>query len=325
MTRDAEFYASGFDRRQRRVLGAAISAVENDRPDAPAVVAAVYGKTGTAHVLGITGPPGAGKSTLVNALIGEYRKQDMSVGVVAVDPSSPIGGGAILGDRIRMSQHALDPEVFVRSVASRGQLGGLSRATAGVVDVLDGFGFDVVIVETVGTGQAEIDIMHLAQTVVLVAAPGFGDEVQAVKSGVLEIADIFVVNKADTPGAARTQNNLHEALGPIRDDGWRQPIMPTVATEGTGVGEVYDMIQGHFATIDPLARKQAANVRAHHQLAVAVGELSARRAIRSEELDDVAEDVLSGRLDLQSAAAVALERLTRPGTTEDQGEHDDVV
>jgi len=318
MNIDAEGYAAGFEKRQRRVLGSAISAVENDRPDAPAVLGAVYGKTGNAHVLGVTGPPGAGKSTLVNALIGEYRSRDMSVAVVAVDPSSPIGGGAILGDRIRMSEHALDPDVFVRSVASRGHLGGLSRSTARVVDVLDGFGFDVVIVETVGTGQAEIDIMHLAQTVIVVLAPGFGDEVQAIKAGILEIADIFVVNKADTSGASRTRQSLHEALGPVGDDGWRQPIVLTVATEDTGVGEVYDMIQAHTATIDPQDRKRASTVRALRQLAVAVGELAALRVIASEQLEDVADDVLSGQLDLRSAAEAALDRTTWPETTEQQ-------
>jgi len=324
MNKDAEEYAAGFDRRQRRVLGTAISAVENDRPDAPAVLAAVYGKTGTAHVLGVTGPPGAGKSTLVNALISEYRKAGMSVGVVAVDPSSPIGGGAILGDRIRMSEHALDPDVFVRSVASRGHLGGLSRSTARVVDVLDGFGFDVVIVETVGTGQAEIDIMHLAQTVIVVVAPGFGDEVQAVKAGILEIADIFVVNKSDTSGATRAQHSLHEALGPVGDDGWQQPIVPTVATEGAGIDDVFDRIQAHAATVDPQDRKRAGTVRALRQIAVAVGELAAQRVIENEQLEDVADDVLSGRLDLRAAAESALERMTWPETTEQRGEHDDV-
>ncbi|GMQ97757.1 MAG: methylmalonyl Co-A mutase-associated GTPase MeaB [Acidimicrobiia bacterium] len=314
MNKDAEWYAAGFDGRRRRVLGAAISAVENDRPDALAVLATVYGRTGTAHVLGVTGPPGVGKSTLVNALIGQYRKADMSVAVVAVDPSSPIGGGAILGDRIRMSEHALDPDVFVRSVASRGHSGGLSRSTARVVDVLDGFGFDVVIVETVGTGQAEIDIMHLAQTVVVVLAPGFGDEVQAIKAGILEIADIFVVNKADTSGASRTRNSLHEALGPVSDDSWQQPIVLTTATEGAGVVDVYDKIREHSATIDPQDREKAANVRARRQLAVAVGELAAQRVIRNDRLEGLADDVLSGQLDLRSAAVAALEQMTWPET-----------
>jgi len=312
MNRDAEWYAAGFESRQRRVLGAAISAVENDRRDAPAVLATVYGRTGSTHVVGITGPPGVGKSTLVNALIAQYRKADMSVAVVAIDPSSPIGGGAILGDRIRMSEHALDPDVFVRSVASRGHLGGLSRSAARVVDVLDGFGFDVVIVETVGTGQAEIDIMHLAQTVVVVVAPGFGDEVQAVKAGILEIADIFVVNKADTSGASRTQLSLHEALGPVRDDGWQQPIVLTTATEGAGVADVYDKIQEHKGTIDPDARAEAATVRARRQLAVLAAEL----VMGSDKLEDVADDMLSGRVDLRSAAMTALERVMWLETTE---------
>ncbi len=312
MNRDQASYEAGFAEDNRRVLGAAISAVESNRADAPAVLAAVYGRTGKAHVVGVTGPPGAGKSTLVNALIGECRRDGQTVAVVAVDPSSPFGGGALLGDRIRMSEHALDPGVFVRSIASRGQLGGLSRATARVVDILDSFGFDIVIVETVGTGQAEIDIMHLAQTVIMVAAPGFGSEVQAIKAGILEIADIFVVNKADTQAAFKTERILHEALGAVSETGWHQPIIPTVAIANTGVPELFEKIREHRAQLDPHERANAAILRATRQLAAAVAELASERIGEHPDIDELADQVLSGRIGLKEAAQAALELIATP-------------
>jgi GTPase len=312
---DEERYATGLADGDRRVLASAITAVENDRPDASAVLAAVYGRTGSAHVIGVTGPPGVGKSTLVGALIAEFRATGQSVAVVAVDPSSPYGGGAILGDRIRMSQHTLDPGVFIRSVASRGHLGGLSRATARTVDILDAFGFDVVIVETVGTGQAEIDIMHLAQTVVVVAAPGFGSEVQAVKAGILEIADIFVVNKADTPAAAAAERILHEALGPRVEGEWRQPIIPTAAIDGTGLSELVERIVEHRAQLDPNERTNAATIRATRQLAAAVAELASERISEHPDVDKLADQVLSGRVPLKEAAQAALKLISTPPET----------
>lgn len=311
MSHNQNFYANGFAEGNRRVLGAAISAVENDRADAGAVLAAVYGRTGNAHVIGVTGPPGAGKSTLVGALITEFRRAGQSVAVVAVDPSSPFGGGAILGDRIRMANHSLDDGVFVRSVASRGHLGGLSRTTARVVDLLDGFGFDTVIVETVGSGQAEIDIMHLAQTVILVTAPGLGDAVQAVKAGILEIADIFVVNKADTGAAPKTELNLQEALGRRAENGWRQPILTTVAIDGTGVAELYESIWEHGAQLDPDKRARAATNRAKLQLANAVAELASQRIDQCSAADDLADQVASGRLGLRAAAESALHLISK--------------
>ncbi len=315
MNRDQASYEAGFAEGNRRVLGSAISAVESNRTDAPAVLAAVYGRTGKAHVVGVTGPPGAGKSTLVNALIGECRRAGQTVAVVAVDPSSPFGGGALLGDRIRMSEHALDPGVFVRSVASRGHLGGLSRATARVVDILDSFGFDIVIVETVGTGQAEIDIMHLAQTVVMVAAPGFGSEVQAIKAGILEIADIFVVNKADTQAAFKTERILHEALGEVTESGWRQPIIATVAIDNTGVPELFEKICEHRAQLGPGERAGAATARAKRQLAAAAAELAAQHVFKHAAVDDLADQVLSGGLELGAAAQAALKLISAPPDT----------
>lgn len=306
-------YSEGLAHGDRRILGKAITAVENDRADSVAVLKAIAGRTGRAHVVGITGPPGAGKSTLVSALITSLRERGKTVAVIAVDPSSPFGGGAILGDRIRMGEHALDPGVFVRSVAARGHLGGLSRTTARVVDVLDGAGFDTIIVETVGTGQAETEIMHLAQTVVVVAAPGLGDEVQAIKAGILEIADIFVVNKADSPIVNHTLRTLHEALGPTNERGWSQPILPTIATDGTGVEDLMDAIEAHAAGFDDGYRARAATLRARRQLAVAAAELASSHVHQSTDpiIDRLAERVLSGDLSLHDAAEEALDTINR--------------
>ncbi len=316
MSEAREHYEVGLAGGDRRVLASAISALENDRSDAPDVLAAVYGRTGHAHVVGVTGPPGAGKSTLIAALISEFRNCHQTVAVVAVDPSSPFRGGAILGDRIRMSDHALDAGVFVRSVATRGNLGGLSRATGQVVDILDSFGFDVVIVETVGAGQAEIDIMHLAQTVVVVAAPGFGSGVQAVKAGILEIADIFAVNKADMPMAAATERDLHEALGLPTKSGWHQPIVPTVAIDRSGVPELFEKIREHRAQLDPHDRVEAAAIRARAQLAAAVGELASGRVTKCAGVDSLTDELLSGRLGLDAAANAALELVSTPHVTD---------
>ncbi|MFQ5555263.1 MAG: methylmalonyl Co-A mutase-associated GTPase MeaB, partial [Acidimicrobiia bacterium] len=266
---------------------------------------------GGAHVVGLTGPPGAGKSTLVNALIAELRSRDATVAVVAVDPSSPFSGGAILGDRVRMSEHATDPDVFVRSLASRGHLGGLSRTTARVVDVLDAAGYDAVLVETVGTGQAEIDIMHLAQSVVVVCAPGLGDEIQAVKAGILEIADILVVNKADLDLADRAERQLRDAVGPADTKGWVTPILQTVATEGGGVPKLAGTIADHYAGLEEATRSGAAVLRARQQLAAAAAELvaGAISADTDPVLEQLAAAVAEGSLALDAAAKQAARRV----------------
>ncbi|MCP3937030.1 MAG: methylmalonyl Co-A mutase-associated GTPase MeaB [Actinomycetia bacterium] len=313
MKRDISYYRDGLAAGSRDALGRAITAVENNRPEAQIVLQAISGRTGRAHVIGITGPPGAGKSTLTSALTRTFRERELRVAVLAVDPSSPFGGGAILGDRIRMSEHALDSGVFVRSVASRGHLGGLSRATARVTDVLDGAGFDIVIVETVGTGQAETEIMHLAQTVVVVAAPGLGDEIQAMKAGILEIADIFVVNKADSPLADATVRTLHEALRPAGEGEWIQPILPTIATDGSGVADLADAIENHADGFDDDLRLKAASQRARRQLAVAAAELAAEHVRESDDriIDEIAERVLTGELGLREAAQEALRSVAR--------------
>ena len=208
----------------------------------------LYPQTGRARVIGVTGPPGGGKSTLVNRLAGAYREQGDRVAVVAVDPSSPFSGGALLGDRIRMQERALDEGLFIRSMASRGHAGGLARTTSRVVNVLDAIGYGVVIVETVGVGQEEVDVIRVVDTVALVTVPGLGDDIQAIKAGVLEIADVLVVNKADRPGADETARDLAQmlTLGKLRT-AWKPPIVRTVAATGENVAQLVDAIEKHRA------------------------------------------------------------------------------
>jgi LAO/AO transport system kinase len=210
-----------------------ISLVENGSGEATAALKALYPHTGRAYVIGVTGPPGSGKSTLTDQITAQLRRMEKSVGVIAVDPTSPFTGGAILADRIRMQRHSLDREVFIRSMATRGHLGGLSRATNDVVDVLDAMGKDFVIIETVGVGQDEVDIVRTAHTTLVVAVPGLGDEIQAIKAGIMEIGDVFVVNKADREGAERTVLEIEIMLEHGESDsGWRPRVFKTVASRG---------------------------------------------------------------------------------------------
>ncbi len=299
----------------RVTLGRAVNAVENDDAGAADVLRAMHGHLGRAHVVGITGAPGAGKSTLVNALIHEFRNSGKTVGVVAVDPSSPLTGGAILGDRIRMSDHSSDRDVFIRSVASRGHLGGLSRTAVRVIDVMDAAGKDIIIVETVGTGQSEVEVMQAAQTVIVVCAPGLGDEIQAVKAGILEIADILVVNRGDNPLANRTERDLLEAAVFTRDDGWRVPVRRTTATTGEGVVELAETIGAHNEHLGPERLATGAMQRSASLVSSAAKELMERRlrSADSEEMQALAAALLSGEIDLETAASRALKLVSRSG------------
>ncbi len=222
-----------------RALARSISTVENRAPGWSELLKALFPHTGRARVIGLTGAPGAGKSTLVDQLAKSYRKQDRTVGIIAVDPTSPYTGGAILGDRIRMQDHFADPGIYIRSMATRGSLGGLARTTADVTTVLDASGRDIILIETVGVGQDEVDIVRLADITIVILVPGMGDDVQTIKAGIMEIADIFVINKSDREGAERVEREIRalQSLA-MRHDGWTPPIVKTVASEAKGIVEL---------------------------------------------------------------------------------------
>jgi LAO/AO transport system kinase len=229
-----------------RGLAQAITAIENSTPESGALLKALFPYSGKARVIGLTGAPGAGKSTLVDHLAREYRRQQQTIGIIAVDPSSPYTGGAILGDRIRMQSHHADPGIYIRSMATRGCLGGLARTTTDVATVLDASGKDTILIETVGVGQDEVDIVRLADVTIVILVPGMGDDVQTIKAGIMEIADIFVINKSDREGADRVEREIRsmQTLA-LRKDQWTPPIVKTVASEGKGITELAAAIAGY--------------------------------------------------------------------------------
>jgi GTPase len=285
----------------RIALAKLITLVENRDPQTPAVMSRLHRTGAGPPVLGITGPPGAGKSTLVDRLIAALRQRGETVGVIAVDPSSPFSGGAVLGDRIRMQGHFLDDGVFIRSLSARGNVGGLARAARDVARLLAAFGTDTVIVETVGVGQNEFDVMRLADTVIVVLVPEAGDTVQAMKAGLLEIADVFVVNKADREGAGRMQSELELMLQLRPSTGWQVPVLLVVAADGTGVPELVDVIADHRRYLEQSgegASRAAANRR--DELVRALRDELVRRldgAMRNGVVGPLLEQVERGEVD----------------------------
>jgi LAO/AO transport system kinase len=298
----------------KRALARAISLVEDDEPAGWEIVREVYPQTGRAQVVGITGPPGAGKSTLIGALVERRRAAERTVGVLSIDPSSPFSHGALLGDRIRLSDHFLDPGVFIRSMANRGALGGLSEATLQAALLMDASGKDDVYLETVGVGQAEVDIIDHADTVVLVLIPGSGDSVQALKAGVMEIPDVIVVNKADHPLTETMIREIRGVLSLAPHEGWRPPIVRTEAARGEGVDELIERLAEHRAHIEQegtLSERRRRNLRSE-VLAICTHRMRRRleEALgEDEEFVRLLDDVVARRLDPASAATTLLQRV----------------
>jgi LAO/AO transport system kinase len=299
------------------VIARLITHVENDPALAQKVVQALYADTGRAHVVGITGPPGSGKSTLANELAKVLRRRDHLVAILAVDPSSPFTGGALLGDRVRMRDLTGDEGIFVRSMASRGSLGGLAQGTAAAIKVLDAAGFHTILVETVGAGQVEVDVAATAHTTVVVEAPGMGDDVQAIKAGILEIADILVVNKADRPEARRTAKMLEMAMHFNSHNGWAVPVLQTAAVNGQGAEELAEAIQSHKIFLQETGewqeRERTRGRREVEQLLTQHFLERLERVVPAGERERVLTAVVERELDPYTAVETLLTRMKAEG------------
>ena len=289
---------------EQRDIARLISRIEDGANDAREAMRVLAGFAGRAHVIGVTGAPGVGKSTTTSALVTAIRARGNRVAVLAVDPSSPFSGGALLGDRIRMQQHATDEGVFIRSMASRGHLGGLAATTPQVIRVLDAAGFDAVIIETVGVGQSEVEIAATADSSIVLIAPGMGDSIQAAKAGILEIGDIFVVNKADRDGADTTVRELRNMIALGQHDGWRPPVLKTVASIGEGVDAVLAAIDEHRTWLIGSGQDRRRKLRRVHDeiCALVIGATRAQLSVRNAEVDALSAAVLDGAIDAYTAA-----------------------
>ena len=301
---------------RHRALAQAISLVESNQPDAARLLADIYPETGHARIIGITGSPGSGKSTLVGALAKHYRAQDKKVGIIAVDPTSPFTGGAILGDRIRMADLYTDRGVYIRSMATRGFLGGLAKATNDVVDLLDAARFDVILVETVGVGQDEVEVVRTVQTNLVVLVPGMGDDIQAIKAGIMEIGDVFVVNKADRPGADKTVTEVTMMMSLVEEHGdWIPPIVKTVASKREGIAELDEAIVKHYDYLSASGELDRRNrdrvrIRIETQLKERFMDRLIGGTISREDYETLLEDVLRKRNNPHDAAERVLDRVT---------------
>jgi LAO/AO transport system kinase len=299
-----------------RALARAISMIERDAPETDRLLASLYSATGSARIVGVTGSPGAGKSTLVASMAKYYRKQQKRVAIIAVDPTSPFTGGAILGDRIRMADLYTDPGVFIRSMATRGFLGGLAKATNDVVDLLDASGFDIVIVETVGVGQDEVEIIRTVQTNMVVLVPGMGDDIQAIKAGIMEIGDIFVVNKADRPGADKTVTEVTMMMSLVEEHGdWVPPIVKTVASKAQGIDELDAAMEKHFAylkTSGELDRRnrERVRIRIETMLKEKFMDRLIGGSVTRADYEQLLDDVLHKKNNPHDAAEGVLQRVT---------------
>ena len=294
-----------------RAVARLLSAVEDEDPRVRELIKDLLPRTGHARIIGLTGAPGVGKSTMTAALVGAFRAEGRRVAVLAVDPTSPFTGGALLGDRIRMQEHATDEAVFIRSMASRGHLGGLAAATPQAIRILDAAGFEVIIIETVGVGQAEVAIASLADTVAVLLAPGMGDAIQAAKAGILEVADLFIVNKADKPDAQQVVRDLRNmlALG-ANDKGWKPPIITTTATTGEGLAELVTRLDAHWDWLAESGElKRRRHARAREEI-TALAFAALRDRVTSTGVDDLAACVADGTLDPFQAAEEILARGT---------------
>lgn len=298
----------------RRAAARLISHIENDDPQKRELLKEIFPHTGRAHVIGVTGAPGSGKSSLVDCLMQQMRSEDLKLGVIGVDPTSPFSGGAILGDRIRMQDHALDPDIFIRSMGTRGSLGGLARATREAIQVLDAFGKDIIIVETVGVGQSEVDIVKTADSTMVVLTPAGGDSVQTIKAGIMEIADLFVVNKADLPGAQRTTTEVNLMLDMKEDKKWRPPVLQTVLLKGEGVEAVWKSLQDHRRFMEESGqlmeiRRDRIRRELTEQVEYLVKTQIWNRVKEQIEFDSLVEQIVLRSRDPYSAAYELLEKI----------------